>query len=285
MLQAEGGIRSPRTRSTNPKQGGVNEMPHKPAEQFDFLEKKCWKKTARDRDLWMQFMELRESLKSKGMSGGSAWLAAARQLGWVHHENPRSGHMRGDPCEVCAQFGEGDQGINQDKAKGAREAIQAGETDSAEAVSAPAKPSSYASHDIVLMPKEMANSKTRQDISADIEWVVEQLAIEGVTPEDAPTARAWSLYSIAKVSQLGMQMVLQHHKSMMPTGKQLNAESNHGNLSGKKLAEFESYLDSDEHVGLLGSDALQLQGAEEPASERVVSKADHQARERKRERS
>lgn len=283
-------------------------MPHKPAEQFDFVEKTLWKKASRDRDLWKQFLELREALKAKGMSGGSAWLAAARQLGWVHHENPRSGHMRGDPCEVCAQFGEGDQGINQDKVKGAREAIEAGGSNYAAAVSTSTsrfgeaarsleaaakegkfpkigtKPSSYASHDIVLMPKEMAQSKPRQDISADIEWVVEQLAIEGVTPEDAPTARAWSLYSIAKVSQLGMQMVLQHHKSMMPTGKQLNAESNHGDLSGKRLAEFESYLDSDEHVGLLGSDALQLQGAEEPASERVVSKADHQARERKRER-
>lgn len=284
-------------------------MPHKPAEQFERLEKQRWKQTARDRDLWKQFLELREALKTKGMSGGSAWLAAARQLGWVHHENPRSGHMRGDSCEVCAQFGEGDQGVDQGKAKGAQEAIQAGKTDSTGAASTSTnrfsevaqsletaakegrfpkigtKPSSYTSSDIVMMPKEMAESKPRQDISADIEWVVEQLAIEGVTPEDAPTARAWSLYSIAKVSQLGMQMVLQHHKSMMPTGKQLNAESNHGDLAGKKLAEFESYLDGDEHVGLLGSDALQLQGAEEPASERVVSKADYQARERKRERS
>ena len=260
-------------------------MPHKPAEQFEYTEKSAWKKASRERDLWKPFLELREALKAKGMSGGSAWLAAARQLGWVHHENPRSGHMRGDPCDVCAQFGEGDQGAGQDKAKGAQEAIQAGKTDSPAAVSTSARASSCASHDIVLMPKEMANSKPRQDISADIEWVVEQLAIEGVTPEDAPTARAWSLYSIAKASQLGMQMVLQHHKSMMPTGKQLNAGSNHGDLSGKRLAEFESYLDGDEHVGLLGSDALQCQGAEEPASERVVSKADHQARERKRERS
>ncbi len=260
-------------------------MPHKPAEQFDFLEKKCWKKTARDRDLWMRFMELREALKGRGMSGGSAWLAAARQLGWVHHENPRSGHMRGDPCEVCAQFGEGDQGPKAPPKIETAGAASLGTSVRLDEIAASVKPGSYARNDIVLMPKEMAESKPRQDISADIEWVVEQLAIEGVTPEDAPTARAWSLYSIAKVSQLGMQMVLQHHKSMMPTGKQLNAESNHGDLSGKKLAEFESYLDSNEHVGLLGSDALQLQGAEEPASERVVSKADHQARERKRERS
>ncbi len=260
-------------------------MPHKPAEQFEYTEKSLWKKTARERDLWKQFLELREALKTRGMSGGSAWLAAARQLGWVHHENPRTGHMRGDPCEVCVQFGEGDQGVNQDKVASAQEAVQTGETNYTGVTSTPTKPSSYASHDIVLMPKEMAKSKPRQDISADIEWVVEQLAIEGVTPEDAPSARAWSLYSIAKVSQLGMQMVLQHHKSMMPTGKQLNAESNHADLADKKLAEFESYLDSDEHVGLLGSDALQLQGAEEPASERVVSKADHKAWQRKRERS
>lgn len=266
-------------------------MPHKPAEQFERLEKQRWKQTARDRDLWKQFLELREALKARGMSGGSAWLAAARQLGWVHHENPRSGHMRGDSCEVCAQFGEGDQGVQHPAevlpANRFSEAAQSLETAAKEGrfPKIGTKPSSYTSSDIVMMPKEMAESKPRQDISADIEWVVEQLAIEGVTPEDAPTARAWSLYSIAKVSQKGMEMVLQHHKAMMPTGKQLNAESNHGDLAGKKLAEFESYLDGDEHVGLLGSDALQLQGAEEPASERVVSKADYQARERKRERS
>lgn len=271
-------------------------MARTPGEQFEFHEKQLWKKTARDLEIWEQFKSLRESLKNKGVSGGSAWLQAARQLGWVHHEDPKPfGHMRGEECEVCAQFGEGDQGAKTSakvetvgpQSIGTHERM--GDVKSAEDVVAehkdkagsyPAIPPS-SGRNMVMMPKEMAEEKPRQDISADIEWVVENLAIEGVTPKDAPTARAWSLYSTAKVSQKGLEMILAHHSKMMPTGKQLEQESGFGDLGAKKLVEFESFLDSQEHIGLLGADALQLQSTENTASERVVSETDLETRRRK----
>lgn len=285
-------------------------MPRKAGEQFDIYERQAWKNTAHELGLWEQFVSLRESLKNKGVSGGSAWLQAARQLGWVHHEDPRAGHMRGEECERCAQFGEGDQGVRQDKIfdeghlkavrrevgnlkadpidQGCLAAIR-GNPKTAEDVVAEhnAKAGSYpaippsSGRNMVMMPKAMAEEKPRQDISADIEWVVENLAIEGVTPKDAPTARAWSLYSTAKVSQKGLEMILGHHSKMMPTGKQLEQESGFGDLGAKKLAEFESFLDGEEHVGLLGADALQLQSAENTSSERVVSETDLETRRRK----
>lgn len=263
-------------------------MPRKPGEQFDIYERQAWKNTAHELGLWEQFVSLRESLKNKGVSGGSAWLQAARQLGWVHHEDPkRFGHMRGEECERCAQFGEGDQGARIQERRDALPAKE--EPKTAEGVAAehksnagsyPAIPPS-SGRNMVMMPKAMAEEKPRQDISADIEWVVENLAIEGVTPKDAPTARAWSLYSTAKVSQKGLEMILGHHSKMMPTGKQLEQESGFGDLGAKKLAEFESFLDGEEHVGLLGADALQLQSAENTSSERVVSETDLETRRRK----
>ena len=258
-------------------------------EQFSQSEKLEWKNTVRQLGVWEQFTSLRESLKKKGVSGGSAWLQAARQMGWVHHESPkRFGHMRGEECEVCAQFGEG-----QGSSKDAQVSVTPGDKlprgslpKTAEDVVAghKSKKGSYSPRDMVMMPKDMAQEKPRQEISADIEWVVENLAIEGVNPKDAPTARAWSLYSTAKVSQKGFEMVMAHHSKMMPTGKQLEQESGFGDLGAKKLAEFEDFLDGEEHIGLLGADALQLQSTENTASERVVSQADLETRRRKRER-
>jgi len=241
-------------------------MGHVLADSMAPPEREDWKKIARVLNIWQKFKDIRESLKDKGVSGSSAWLAAARQLGWVHHDRPKHGHMRGDACEFCEQFGEGDQDSG---SPGEEESSPAVNVERGSIVSG-----SYVNRDIVLMPKSMALEKPRQDVSADIEWVVENYAVAGVTPEDAPTARSWSLYSMAKVSQRGFEMVLQHHQRMMPTGKQLEAESGRGELGEKKLAEFESYLDSNEHVGILGADSLQLQGTENASSERVVSEKD-----------
>lgn len=254
-------------------------MSPSPTERLGGPEKRSVANSLKESRRWEKFVSLRESLKERGVSGASAWLAAARQLGWVHHENPRRGHWCGESCTVCVEHGEGEQRI-EDPSVGITPGAEASPEELEK--NAQRKQGSYVNfdRDMVLMPKEMANAKPRQDITADVEWVVENLAVEGVKPADSPTARAWSLYSECKVSQRMKEVIFQHHSKMMPTGKQLEAESAHGDLGAKKLAEFENFLDGEEHVGLLGADALQLQSAENTASERVVSEKDLATRRR-----
>lgn len=251
-------------------------------------------------DLWKKFVDRREALKERDISGATAWLQAAVSMGYIHHENPRRGHFQGVECARCDALkkekdsngaGNGDANscettpdqasIEQGGFSGRDSTgIRSGSIDKMSQGAAagkkvePRSKFAWGGTDLLLMPKAMALSKPRQDITADIEWVVEHLGVADMMPEDAPTTRAWSLFTEARSGLEGFRMVMQHHQKMMPTGKQLDAEAAFGDLGEKKLAEFKAWLDSSKQTGLLTHDAVQQEGAEVVPSERVVSRRD-----------
>jgi len=234
-------------------------------------------------DLWKQFVDRREALKERDISGAAAWLQAAVSMGYIHHEDPRRGHFEGEDCDRCgvlkkeAETGNGDNKASIEGDDSDPPPVGKLETMAEVAAGKKVEPRSkfaWGGTDLLLMPKEMALAKPRQDITADIEWVVEHLGVADMMPEDAPTTRAWSLFTEARSGLEGFRMVMQHHQKMMPTGKQLDAEAAFGDLGEKKLAEFKAWLDSSKQTGLLTHDAVQQEGAEVVPSERVLSRRD-----------
>ncbi len=275
-------------------------MKPKPGPYLSSVEKEFLKAHFPARGMWKQFVDRREALKERDISGAAAWLQAATSMGYIHHEDPRRGHFEGMACARCDVLkkekdsngaGHGDAkpcvttpdqaSIDQGGFSGTdSNGIQSGDIDEMAQVAAagkkvePRSKFAWGGTDLLLMPKEMALSKPRQDITADIEWVVEHLGVADMMPEDAPTTRAWSLFTEARSGLEGFRMVMQHHQKMMPTGKQLDAEAAFGDLGEKKLAEFKAWLDSSKQTGLLTNDAVQQEGAEVVPSERVVSRRD-----------
>jgi hypothetical protein len=245
-------------------------MSRKPNWGLSKSEQKFLRAHLRETGKWDSFVALRESLKNRDMPGGAAWLSASAQFGWVHHEESGRGHPKGDPCEEC-------------------DSVTGATTDHVDTNTAPTpedytttngsskpfkEPTFLAKSKLEMMPKEMAAEKPRQDITADVEWVTENLGVSGLKPEDAPSSRAWSWYIQALYDNNAYRMVMQHSTKLMPTGKQLEQEGKHGNLGTKRLAEFEAYLDSEESTRLLAADAVQQQGAQVAPTERVISQAD-----------
>jgi hypothetical protein len=247
-------------------------------------EKEAWKKIAQERDIFKEFVKHREALKDKNVSGPSAWLEAAQLMGWVHHEKDPHytsfGHMQdqaGD-CPDCEDVPVKKVSLDDRLEPLPSEGIVTPQKDASLPVErAPAR---VTKDGRVLMSREMAAEKPSQPITADVEWAVEHTAIDGILPQDAPTAKAWSLYSNAMASVKSMEGLMQHHQRMMPTGKQLDKESGFGDLAPRKLVEWEKYLESTEHIGILGADALLLSTTEIPSMERVVSQEGLKARRR-----
>lgn len=279
-------------------------MKPKPGPYLSSVEKEFLKAHFQARGLWQKFVDLREALKERDISGAAAWLQTATSMGYIHHEDPRRGHFEGVACARCDVLKKEEESgqtskvvtmgtanpcvttpdqasIEQGGFSGTDpNGIRTGDIDEmAQVASAgkkvePRSKFAWGGTDLLLMPKEMALAKPRQDITADIEWVVEHLGVADMIPEDAPSTRAWSLFTEARSGLEGFRMVMQHHQKMMPTGKQLDAEAAFGDLGEKKLAEFKAWLDSSKQTGLLTNDAVQQEGAEVVPTERVVSRRD-----------
>lgn len=278
-------------------------MKQEPGPLLSTVEKEFWKAHCQAHGLWKKFVDRREALKERDISGAAAWLQAATSMGYIHHEDPRRGHLEGEECARCdvlkkeARMEKDPRGGNLEMMAGVppsdpnsddaggfsgvdSKGIRSGDIDKMADLAAvgkkvePRSKFAWGGTDLLLMPKNMALAKPRQDITADIEWVVEHLGVADMMPEDAPTTRAWSLFTEARSGLEGFRMVMQHHQKMMPTGKQLDAEAAFGDLGEKKLAEFKAWLDSSKQTGLLTNDAVQQEGAEVVPRERVVSRRD-----------
>ena len=235
-------------------------------------EKEFWKAHCKENGLWKQFIARRESLKENDISGAAAWLQSAESLGYVHHEDPKRGHLTGVECPLCD---------SQDQVRTA-DSLEVTPTDDIppdddvplEKAKTRSKIGHFGIADAMLMPKEMALAKPKQEITLDVGWVIEHLGVAGMKPQDAPTAKAWSMFVEAKQGAEGFRMVMQHHQKMMPTGKQLDAEKDHGNLGPQRMAEFKAWLDAPEQTSLLTRDVVLQESAEIVPTERVVSRKD-----------
>lgn len=241
-----------------------------PLKQFHFNEKKAFRDRAKLQGFWPGFVELKEELKAKGVTGIAAWHESTRHFGWIYHKNGK-GHFREDSCSECDQaLSEGStKRVDQTQIAGnppiGEKSPQAQEDEDRknDLANRLAGAKTYAGHErMVKMSKSLAETLPKQSVTEDVEWAIEQLAMADVTPNDAPTARAWGLYSVAAASQRGMELLMAHHQRLMPNQAQMKAEGGFGILGQRKLNEFESFLESEEHTRLLAEDALQLKGAQ-----------------------
>lgn len=251
-------------------------MPRKAIPTLPKHEQKSLRSHLRRVGRWDEFVKIREALKDRDMPGAAAWIHASEQIGWIRHEGEIRNHLKGYACVECDSeaTAPNDSPDSNSAGHGAASPCDAGLPPASIDRGPEKKPTFLAKSKLEMMPKEMAAEKPRQEITADVEWVTENLGVSGLKPEDAPSSRAWSWYIQALYDNNAYRMVMDHSKKLMPTGKQLERESKHGNLGTKRLAEFETYLDSEECARLLAADAVQQQGAEIAPTERVISQAD-----------
>jgi len=73
--------------------------------------------------------------------------------------------------------------------------------------------------------KEYYVDKPKSDMRAAVEWVFENLGLDDVQPEDAPSAGAWSMFEVYRVTnERKLEFYTQFAAKLLPTRSQLDID-------------------------------------------------------------